>query len=512
MKKILCINKNPFVRLYPTYAFSETVINNELTTGNRLASVLISDYRQKKWEKNLDGSTIEIKDNLIDIYLIDPYSNNSSVKIFRQCSEDDEIIVNIEHQLITKPWDNICIFINLKNEDDSIEDIYSMGKFYGFGFYTSQPNENQSFEEKRYRNKKLNWMKISKINNEKIIYYISSNGLTWETLYSCDINTNEYYKYHIGLEITYSGNQFYNWLFSNFIQLCGGTASQSQPVMYCAYPHKSYDFYPLNPFINILMEQTDIFKVYGFSLWEYIIININKGRYLEFFLEEIFIPKTNAYKNGHNYVHQNLIYGYDDEKKELNIINFYGGKQIYLTVAYKDFEKAFKFSDNDYIYIYEYYVNKVGYNMNLERIYNMIQHYLSGEDYIKMGLGMFSEPVDLVYGIKLYDDYIKDQKSIDILLNDSLISYIFYEHKKIMQERIKYLIAGQVVAENEVKEIRLNIDEIVNLSAKMMNLILKNRIKEIVDFNEKIVCLVKLIKNKEIYTYTRLLKILKSKL
>ncbi len=514
MKKCLPINKNPLVRAYPTYSFVESVINNELTTSNWLAGITISNYQKNTWHTALGGSTVEIKGNSINVY-VEPYANNSKTYFYRLCKDDDEIIVKIDRQLPVSPWENICLFISPKHDNELIEDplySYSMGKFYAFGFYTCQPNENKNYNSKHFSRKNPCWMKINR-SNRLITFWVSFDQKTWEKLTECNMDKNKYSEYYIGLTIPYSGNHYYNWLFANFIQLCGGTSNNSAlPVIYCTYPYKSHNLYGLNPFVTTLSERNTILSTYGYTLWEYIVMNINIDRYIEVNVDELYLPGTNANNNGYHHMHGNLIYGYDDITKNVNIVNYFDGKPTCMIVAYNDLKVAFESCDYEFIYIYEYYMNQVGYKMNIERICNMIQYYLSGEGFNDIGLGVMAEPLKVVYGINLYDDYVKDSKSISMLLNDNRISYIFYEHKKIMRERLEYLLVGKVVEKYEVKNIINEVDELLLISQKIMNLVLKNKVKTIPNINQRVIKYMMEMKNKEIHAYSKLYDILKSKL
>ena len=195
------------------------------------------------------------------------------------------------------------------------------------------------------------------------------------------------------------------------------------PVIYNAYPYKSHNLYALSPFLNILPEKRTILSVYGFSLWDYIVKNIDDGRYIEFNVDEYYLCGAKSYGVRH-FTHGNLIYGYcdnskdkedkkdEEDNKKVYLINYYDGKPYKLAVDYKSFKQAFENCEYEFIYIFEHYINQVEYKMNIERICTMFKCYLTSQGYNDIGLGVFAEPVNAVYGISLYDDFIKDYVSI----------------------------------------------------------------------------------------------------
>lgn len=513
MIKTLPINSMPLIRSYPTYSFVEAIANNEDTCGSKIISIEVNDYQKTKWQTSIKGMDFREDKNEIDISL-DPYTAGATSHIYRKCRQTDELVIKINHQISANPWVAICLFVDTAEKcrlGNSTLYKYRMGKFPRLGFYVDHPFETYSYIKGQYVTETPCWLKISIYGSKISFCYAQEEGI-WQTLSSCEFDSQlDENSLCIGFCYDYDGNQYHDWLFSNFIQISGGTTGAGLPVQYTAYPDKAFNLYPICPFITMLPERKSMLQVYGFSLWEYIEICINEKRYVELNVDEYYLPGTRSYNSRH-FMHGNLVYGYNKTTSEVYILSYVNGKPKPLLVPYLDLLNAFNAGDFEFIYVYEHYKSPTEYRMNVERICHMLQCYLQGSGYHDIGLGFSSEPKNAVYGIGLYDDYVKDHTSIDIFLNDIRIAYILREHKMVMRERIKYLQARKVVSEVDIAEISDCIDEISSLSLRLENLVIKNSIKSLPGIYEKIIDYMTQIKNHELKAYSKLHNLLTSKL
>ena len=200
MTKLLPINENPLIRAYPTYSFVESVINNENTTRERLAEFELYGYQDNDWDISIDGLKMTSNSNLINIF-VEPYSTGVKAYISRECKDEDEIIIKINHHLPAKPWDSICIYINPVENEVMLEDpnfCYSMGKFPALGFYTCNQSQDNSYHKAEYIKPNPWWMRLSR-KQKDILYFISHDGHTWTQLTSGSMEGNKYTEFRIGL-------------------------------------------------------------------------------------------------------------------------------------------------------------------------------------------------------------------------------------------------------------------------------------------------------------------------
>ena len=513
MTNKLPINKDPLIRAYTTSGFVNAIISNELTAGNKLAEFYLQDYERYLWQTSFQGIHLESNNNLLSVF-VDPYQSEATGQIYRVLNKKDEFIIRIDSHLFANPWETFSISIRpMNNENNADDEIYSIGKFVRGGLFVRINEQVKSYFNENHVKAMPYWLKFEH-SNCTIKCMCSSDGKTWETLECAKLQKSEKGYYRIGVDLQYTGNQYYNWLFSNFTQLQGGTqANQGLPIVYSGYSYKSYTLCSYNPFITAIPIRRDLLLITSFSLWDFIVENININRYIEINIDEFYIPNTQAY-NAYNHPHGNLIFGYDSDEQNVDLLHYYNGKPMIITVAYQDLKTAFEKCEDviEFVNLYEYYKGQVGYAINIERICKMLQYYLDGIGYHDIGSGVYAEPQNVVYGIGLYDDYIKDYPSIDVFVNDVRISYMFYEHKNIMRERIKYLICSDVVCLNEVREIVQQVETLVQLSQKIMHLVMKNRLQPVMDIYTKVTHYMTLSKSIERETYSTLIDILRQKL
>jgi len=509
----LPINKEPLIRAYTTSGFVDAIISNELAVGNKLAEFYLYDYQKTLWQESLKGIRLESNNNLLSVF-VEPYQSEATGQVYRVLNKKDELMIRIDSHLFANPWETFSISIRPMNkESDADDEIYSIGKFVRGGLFVRINEQVKSYFNENHVKAMPYWLKFEHLNSG-IKCMCSCDGETWETLECAEVQKSVDGYYCIGVDLQYRGNQYFNWLFSNFIQLNGGTqANQGLPIMYSGYTYKSYTLCVLNPFITAIPIRRDLLLAKNFSLWDFIVENISMNRYIEVNIDEFYIPGTQAY-NAYRYPHGNLIFGYDSDGQNVDLLHYYNGKPKIITVAYQDLINAFEKCEDviEFINLYEYYRSQVGYGINVERVCTMLQYYLSGDGYHDIGLGIYAEPQNVVYGIELYDDYIKDYPSIDVFLNDVRISYMFNEHKNVMRERIKYLISSGVVCFNEAQEIVQQIETLTQLSQMLMYLVMKNMMQPILDIYAKVTHYMTLSKSLELKTYSNLINILRQKL
>ncbi len=115
----LPINETPYIRTFTQYAFIDTIINNKRTTGDILAEVELSENVNAKWFINKGCSNIIIDSN--NIIVEESNISEKLIKyIYRNLELKDQLIVKVNYQQYTNPWDSIGIFLN--DNKDSFDD------------------------------------------------------------------------------------------------------------------------------------------------------------------------------------------------------------------------------------------------------------------------------------------------------------------------------------------------------------------------------------------------------
>ena len=152
-------------------------------------------------------------------------------------------------------------------------------------------------------NKKKEKKDLSEYPNEiKLDIVIQKKMTTYlhRSLPMCIILSNENYK---------------GWYYTNFVQIMSNTLDNGDVELNYITPRDGYiDVAEVNCLgYPMLYYDTDFVS--------YVIENINRGYYLVVHIDEFYIPDKWAYEEIH-FVHASLIYGYNQEKRELYGIGF----------------------------------------------------------------------------------------------------------------------------------------------------------------------------------------------
>jgi hypothetical protein len=161
----------------------------------------------------------------------------------------------------------------------------------------------------------------------------------------------------------------------------------------------------------------------------------------------------------YKFPHELFIYGYDMDKEIFYVGDFtFQDKYSYNTVSFEDVRRGYEvisapedhmFKD-DYkgtrgLFVIQKNVNTVYYDVDTALIRDTIREYLSSADtknHFRMMRNRFN---DTTFGIKVYDRVLDrihlqmEKKEPDF---DVRALHIMYDHKVLMYERIKYLMAN----------------------------------------------------------------------
>ncbi|OJU09417.1 MAG: hypothetical protein BGN88_09810 [Clostridiales bacterium 43-6] len=163
-----------------------------------------------------------------------------------------------------------------------------------------------------------------------------------------------------------------------------------------------------------------------------------------------------------------LIYGYDDDKKILHTINhvkegFYG-KSI---LTYDNYLNSLKLNDKNSYIGFIRKLNNNTHNVSILDIKGQIQNYayIHNDSSILQGKNVFKKQIELLSNTKKYEKI--EMKPFNILV----------EHKRLMADRIKYLIYTKGLDQKYLQKYQNIIKKAVyiNNSCKMYNNSLNNK-------------------------------------
>lgn len=204
---------------------------------------------------------------------------------------------------------------------------------------------------------------------------------------------------------------------------------------------------------------------------DYIEYQIKQGYYLDACLDSYYLSCTNYFKKKH-FIHQTFIYGFDDEKRQVYISDFYDGKYVRKIVSYDEINKSIKGIDY-FINLYKY--EEFDYKINLELLKVSTNDYINGRDSLnKYKYSYQSYNKDILYGMNFYN-YI-----LDVFINEKIIDirpfHILYDHKKIMNIRLEYLKKLGIIDKDKIDNIFNLNNLLIEQSLLLRNMVLKYNI------------------------------------
>lgn len=281
------------------------------------------------------------------------------------------------------------------------------------------------------------------------------------------------YLHHTHLLIPIMQHQsYYDWLYSNFIQL-----KLNKSILFKQIPGQhllnfwnfdlSYGIVHYCPILNYQIINSGILKELNNNIDSVLKIFLEKGNYINLYLDDFYISSRRHYQKEH-FVHDHLIYGFDMDG--FYTYGYDNKQQICSSlISYSAICEAF--TNNDY-----YPVNLFSpkseniYSLDLINIANLLRDYLDGHDTSEKIRICKTPGSNAVYGIKIYEylfqyyEYVeKSKQSVDL----RIIS-VLTDHKKCMYNRVRYLCdKGVIQTDNLLLEELNNIDKQMKYSRNL---------------------------------------------
>ena len=210
--------------------------------------------------------------------------------------------------------------------------------------------------------------------------------------------------------------------------------------------------YPGIPWINRHSLASQLFIDCNINKTEMMINSLIQEGYIVCHLDEYYVPNRYTYRKKH-YLHENLIFGFDNVKREYDILG-YDRKKIFSVgkIGYNEFDQAS--SDNDIKFLHLRENNDFEYKLDLKFIKQLLTDYLYCRNSSNIYATFRNTNISLVYGLDVYDQLIRYIKLLPTktVIPDIRPFHLLWEHKKCMVLRIQYLM-------NEYKGIIYNLEE-----------------------------------------------------
>lgn len=481
---ILPINRTPNIRTYAHHAYIDAIISAEEYVGDKKAQVYIKDYEKNTWTQLLKRINTEVIEQNIFFYASN-YEINPEGIIFRKCKEKDEIIIEIKYFQFSDPDAVINLFLCQGNPQDCINNNSKIIRFlnmrkYGIGFSV---NERFLNSRKRFFDDNEYSMKLIREKN-KISAFVSKNGDSWEEFYTAEMEGGGESVY-IGLNVNFGRVQYYDWLYSNYIQIFGSLQHPMIHIDYFLEGMKSGSFNYLNQFLDFRFDYYSYLKSLDVNIVEYCKLMLNQKFYIALYLDEYYIQKRNSYQKRH-FIHQNLLYGFEDDYFYMmgyginNILEFTKLSKTDILKAYTDNSKL------ETIKLIRYDINSVTYKFSKSVLFKQLEEYLYGINSSKHFANVVPG-IKSIYGTKQYREYLEKSDYQKLYLNDMRIAYLISERMELMIKRIEFLRQRNVLSAISAAIAAEIADDAGKLANECKNLIIKYKFVKQKDDIENII-------------------------
>lgn len=444
MKKILPINANPCMHSYTQHAYLHAIASSTdkvvYDLSDAVAEISVENYDSFKWSSKSDELTYSFSKERHMQFFTNKWNHGMNMAFWRDCKENDSIRFTIYKQLYSNAWSNISLFVTSKDTLDILQlnsyDIVA-GNFAKDGIFHSG---DKGFHNRIHYGLKMP-ITICLTKEQDCVYIqyendsFSSKKILVGTTNSAE---NEYY---IGFSVDLRNSIYYEWMFSNYIQLFSRT-TEIIPIDFIVNWHKDWCVHTANHLIDYNKVHIRDITTLHISLLDFVKQQIDINQYIEIELNDnmkVNIPDEQA---GPHF-HQNLIYGYSDEKELLYVLYFFQGNIRTAEVSYSDFESERNHNESRIIYMLRYCPCYEKFELSLPRLLNVYKEYKADTN-----ISFFDSFYDDGYfvGSKCFRQYC-DIALLEKTFWDIRFPHLLYERATCNLNRVEYLYFIKVISE-----------------------------------------------------------------
>ena len=408
MNKKLPINEKPYFRTYAHHGYMHAVIgtNDKVALQDGvIAKVQIEDYQNYNWDIEAIGSQYTIGDDTIELYA-NKWNIDMNTALWRKCKIDDILSIKIFDQLYSNVWSSIFIFLA---DDKRVYTDFDSSYCFVFGIFSKDGLFYRGETRKHYTIEcleKCNEIALKRLGREVLLEYVDV-GI--KRAVSIPLKNASKCKY-IGVGFNFRCNDYYEWVFSHYINIYANPF-ESIHADFLGMKHKNFECHTTNYFIdyNEVYEKTVNGKIV-----DYIIEMIDGGKYVETLLND----KLNDASLEFDYYHQNLIYGYDDERRIFNVLFYHEGRIATNELNFDDFESKANSLDDRKMYIYNYNPDYRLYELSVDFILQIYDEFLRSKN--------------ITYYEHFYDNsFCYGLSAIKNFTSECFFSYFFKRYKNL---------------------------------------------------------------------------------
>lgn len=474
MKKKLPINPNPMIRTYTYHGFHQAIISSNNLVNEVVARLNVRDLKGYKWQKKRDDIEFLIDDNNIVTFIANKWNAGMNMTWWRECGECDEIEIEITEQLYCNVWGNLNLFLACENNPGTLVDedyLVRAGRFNKMGLYVKLISQVETLSP-AYKELPIT-LKLSRNGNRVIFYRKDENG-DWSVLRAIENDAFQTDKLRIGFDLAFENSIYYEWTFSNYIQIYGDLNNPYMCIDYLWNSKKNWDVYTANCLMKYIVETVETVRAYGISPLDYVRRSIDLGRYIDMEINENIV--NGVPDDPSPFFHQNLIYGYDDEEERLFIMNYVKGIPKLRFITYEDFESDRNYLNSDLsINVIQYDPDSSGYVFSGKKLRDHFVNYRHSVNTEVDCEGLGLDDSNHTFGIELLRGFCTETGLVRLTF-DRRVSHLLYERSLLMQERLQYLFYRKYLSCEQYDETAQIAKESVRLAFVIRNLVLKFQI------------------------------------
>lgn len=504
-RKELPLSTKVLIRSFGFYSYVMAIIDNDMRTGNLVADIDIVGCDGPKWEIIVEDLKIRQEKENLKFYATNEFNINMNACIYRSADENDEIRIRIHSQQSAQAWSAINLFLSCSEKEDLLDEstyICRFGNFIKGGLYYMVLDQFIDIEKPSLAEPTT--LVLKKEGNKVSIYSMDEENERC-LLYSHVLDEVDGDDLKIGVELKLGDNAFYHWLFTNFIQVESMINGVGNRFRYFYGLERDWYYNNVNQFLKYNeRDWNDISADYEERLL-FVKSCINEGKYVEFYANQKFVID----QCDTDFFHHNLIYGYDDGKKHILMLgyNFKGHVKLF-HMKYDDFIKPINFlSDYSKICLIEYDLNMSIFDIDIPYVMEMIRQYLDGFN-SSWYLQSIVQNNEKVYGMKVYEEWLKRDEWLSYFINDRRILYVLYEHKICMKERIKFFYFKEFINEVDYINLKNQMNKIIDLARNFQLVVLKHTVKGTRPNKEQVHKMITELMKRERDCYEELLELL----
>ncbi|MEW9701755.1 hypothetical protein [Paenibacillus sp. SI8] len=261
-----------------------------------------------------------------------------------------------------------------------------------------------------------------------------------------------YSSHATALSILSIDDAYLPWFHSNYIQLCGlkdYNLTYDLPLDFYMGPRKDFNYYSNASWLSFLSTERQLVKSTCEDIIKYVIACIEQNLYVALHIDEFYLEDRWAYKR-RKWDHENLIFGYDLERKVFNIIGFKGTNRKFEAseISFEVFKEAYEQCDDQNHNNWRSQILLIrkanhgaddpirNYAFDLDLVISTIEEFLQSKDATRK-FGMFHNSLKhLVFGLEVYNMM---KANLPNFWSDFRPMHVLLEHKNCMLSRIQYL-------------------------------------------------------------------------